>query len=104
MRENLYINDTTNIDAVQAPSLPPRGKVAPQGRMRGGYVGELSVNGQLRQVAPHPSAGRAADTFPPGGKALYANKTAACGACIPRAAAGSYYLAAQRHHSTAFSA
>ena len=68
MRENLYINDTTNIDAVQAPSLPPWGKVAPQGRMRGGYVGELSVNGQLRQVAPHPSAGRAADTFPLGGE------------------------------------
>ena len=106
MWENLYINDTTNIDAVQAPSLPPWGcarrrvsernrrrrllarrlKVAPQGRMRGGYVGELSVNGQLRQVAPHPSAGRAADTFPLGGRLSTQTKPAAHGACNPRAA------------------
>ena len=48
--------------------------------------GELSVTGQLRQVAPHPSAGRAADTFPLGGRLSTQTKPAAHGACNPRAA------------------
>ena len=48
-------------------SLPPRGKVAPQGRMRGRACRGSPCAGHIGKPAPHQSAVGAADSFPQGG-------------------------------------
>ena len=45
-------------------SLPPWGKVAPQGRMRGRVCDYIPIYGSEDKAAPHPSVVGAADSFP----------------------------------------
>ena len=50
------------------PSLPPRGKVAPQGRMRAECA--IATRSRLAsgKLPPHPPSGGASGTFPQGGR------------------------------------